>query len=689
MAEASGSSTRLESSSQRQESTSDSRPARPHRRVLIEAVAPAVDDGRFPARRVIGQPIDVEADVFADGHDVLKVILCHRLTPFGASEERWRVREMRALGNDRWTARITPDSTGWVDYVVIGWVDAFETWRHEIDVKVKAGVSVVSELLEGAAMIRGVSDRLLGDDERDAIRRAAGQRLMQRARTIAGDDPEPDRVQAALAAELAADMAAFDPPDNPATSGTYRARVEREAAGFAAWYEMFPRSETPDASRSATFREAAQRLPAIGAMGFDVVYLPPIHPIGTTARKGANNTLHATAADPGSPWAIGGDAGGHKAVHPDLGTLEDFDGFVAQAREAGLEVALDLAYQCSPDHPYVREHPEWFRHRPDGSIKYAENPPKKYQDIYPLDFGSPAWESLWEELKSVVLFWIDHGVKTFRVDNPHTKPFAFWEWLIAGVQREHPDTIFLSEAFTRPKIMKRLAKIGFTQSYTYFTWRNDKEELTEYFTELSAAPVSEYMRPNLFANTPDILHEYLQKGGRPAFQVRLILAATLGSLYGIYSGFELAENVPLRQGSEEYLHSEKYEIRPRDWNQPHSLAPLIARLNLIRRQHPAFRPGSRLEFHPTDNRELICYSRESPDGLDRVLVIVNLDPRHMQHGWIAAPPERWQLPATFAVHDLLDGRTFHWATERNYVRLEPGTSPAHVLHCPPAQSDLP
>jgi starch synthase (maltosyl-transferring) len=450
---------------------------------------------------------------------------------------------------------------------------------------------------------------------------------------------------------------------------------------------MFPRSETPDPSRSATFDEAARRLPAVAAMGFDVVYLPPIHPIGRTARKGANNTLEARAGDPGSPWAIGSAEGGHKAVHPDLGGLGAFDRFVAQARAAGLEVALDLAYQCSPDHPYVREHPEWFKHRPDGSIKYAENPPKKYQDIYPLNFETAAWRSLWDELKSIVLFWVDHGIRTFRVDNPHTKPLAFWEWLIAEVQREHPDTIFLSEAFTRPKIMRRLAKIGFTQSYSYFTWRNTKAELVEYFTELNESPVRDYMRPNLFANTPDILHEYLQRGGRPAFQVRLVLASTLASLYGIYSGFELAENVPVRPGSEEYLHSEKYEIRPRDWQHPDSLAPLITRLNQIRRQHPAFKPGSRLEFHRTDNSELLCYSRESLDGRDRLLVVVNLDPRHMQHGWIDAPPPGWRLPERFPVHDALDGRTFHWTTGRNYVRLEPGTSAAHVFVCPPAGRD--
>jgi starch synthase (maltosyl-transferring) len=661
------------------------------RRVIIETVNPSVDGGRYPIKRIVGQPIDVEADVFAEGHDLLRVVLAHRFVPFDAAANDWTTAPMRLIGNDVWTTRIVPDSKGWIEYFVSGWVDAFETWRHEIEVKAKAGMSVASELLEGAAMIRRVATSLRASPagagaETNGERQAAADRLAAWADHIAGDAGEPDRVRTALASELAADMAAWDTPVYPARSPVYRARIERDAAGFAAWYEMFPRSETPDPSRSATFDEAARRLPAVAGMGFDVVYLPPIHPIGHTARKGRNNTLEPAARDPGSPWAIGSEEGGHKAVHPDLGTIEDFDRFVEAARRAGLEVALDLAYQCSPDHPYVREHPEWFRHRPDGSIKYAENPPKKYQDIYPLNFDTDAADALWEELKSVVLFWIDHGVHTFRVDNPHTKPFAFWEWMIAEVQREHPDAVFLSEAFTRPKIMRRLAKIGFTQSYSYFTWRNARAELTEYFTELSTPPVSDYMRANLFANTPDILHAYLQAGGRPAFQVRLILAATLGSLYGIYSGYELSENVPVRPGSEEYLHSEKYEYRPRDWQQPGSLAPLITLLNLVRRQHPAFRPGGRLDFHPTDNDMLLCYSRESDDGRDRLIVVVNLDPFHMQHGWVQAPPDRWALPERFAVLDALDGRTFHWQRGANYVRLEPGASPAHVLVCPPAGS---
>jgi starch synthase (maltosyl-transferring) len=478
-------------------------------------------------------------------------------------------------------------------------------------------------------------------------------------------------------------MATWNPPVDPVTHPPLQARVERERAGFGAWYEMFPRSETPDPSRSATFAEAARRLPDIAAMGFDVVYLPPVHPIGDTARKGRNNAPVAAPGEPGSPWAIGSHEGGHMAVHPDLGTLDDFDRFVARAREVGLEVALDIAYQCSPDHPYVREHPEWFRHRPDGTIKYAENPPKRYQDIFPLNFEGETWEELWEALKQVVLFWIGHGVLIFRVDNPHTKPFRFWDWLIADVQREHPDAIFLAEAFTRPKVMRRLAKGGFTQSYSYFTWRNTKAELTEYFTELTTTDVREYMRVNLFANTPDILHEYLQHGGRPAFAVRLLLAATLGSVYGIYSGFELAEHVAVKPGSEEYWHSEKYEIRPRHWHTPDSLAPLIARVNTVRRRHPAFRPGSQVAFHAADNDQMLCFSRATMDGADRLLVVINLDPHAMQHGFVDVPAEAWDLPRDYDVHDVLTGETFRWSGRRNYVRLEPGISAGHILAVSP------
>jgi starch synthase (maltosyl-transferring) len=458
--------------------------------------------------------------------------------------------------------------------------------------------------------------------------------------------------------------------------------VERERARTGAWYEMFPRSAGTDPARSATFVEAAARLPYVAAMGFDVLYLPPIHPIGRSFRKGRNNSLTPEPGAPGSPWAIGSEEGGHMAVEPGLGTLADFDRFVAAARRHGLEIALDLAYQASPDHPYVREHPEWFRRRPDGTIKYAENPPKKYQDIFPLHFESEAWPELWIELKRIIEFWIAHGVTIFRVDNPHTKPYRFWQWALADLRPRHPDTVFLSEAFTRPKVMRYLAKSGFSQSYTYFTWRNTKPELVEYFTELTQTDVREYLRPNLFANTPDILHEYLQRGGRPAFQVRLVLAATLGASYGIHSGFELSENAPVRSGSEEYLDSEKYQIRPRDFEQAGSLSELIGRINAIRRAHPALQRDWGLRFHPTDNPQLVCYSKRSADGGDLVLMVVNLDPFHMQHGFIQLPLADWGLApdATVEVHDLLSDDRYYWRGEWSYVRLDPQAHVAHVLH---------
>jgi len=459
-----------------------------------------------------------------------------------------------------------------------------------------------------------------------------------------------------------------------------RVEVDRERARFGAWYEMFPRSRGPSAARSATFREAAAHLPNVAALGFDVVYLPPIHPIGTSFRKGRGDALVAAPTDPGSPWAIGAAEGGHQAVEPGLGTLDDFAGFVATARDLGLEVALDLAYQCSPDHPYVTAHPEWFRHRPDGTIKYAENPPKKYQDIYPFNFETPAWQSLWDELLDVVRFWIRHGVHIFRVDNPHTKPYPFWEWLIAEIRRDHPDTIFLAEAFTRPKVMAYLAKLGFTQSYSYFTWRTTKLEIEEYFTELTTTDVREYMRPNLFANTPDILHAFLQEGGPAAFKIRLLLAATLGATYGIYSGFELCEGraVP---GSEEYLDSEKYQFRHWDWERPGHIKPLIAAVNRLRREHACLQYDGGLRFHPTDNPELLAYSKTAPGGAGTLLMVVNLDPLNVQHGWVEVAPGVLGAgdDPSFTVRDLLTDAEFAWSGGRHYVRLDPAAAPAHIL----------
>jgi starch synthase (maltosyl-transferring) len=607
------------------------------RRVVVEGVTPEVDEGRYPAKRTVGEDVVVEADVYADGHDVLAAMLLWRRR----GEKTWRETPMEALPNDRWRASFNAaEEFATYEFTVEGWVDARATWKAGLEKKLAAGQDVSSERLE---------EKLLPEDS---------------GRSTATRYP---RVLTVIA--------------------------ERERARFGAWYEMFPRSAGTDPSRSATFAEATARLPYIASMGFDVLYLPPIHPIGRSFRKGRNNALSPEPGDPGSPWAIGSEEGGHTAVEPGLGTLDDFERFVAAAHHQRLEIALDLAFQASPDHPYVKEHPEWFRHRPDGTIKYAENPPKKYQDIYPFDFASADWEALWVELKRVIEFWIARGVKIFRVDNPHTKPFAFWEWALADIRAAHPETIFLAEAFTRPKIMRHLAKIGFSQSYSYFTWRNTKAEIEEYFTELTQTDVRHYMRPNLFANTPDILHEYLQKGGPPAFKVRLILAATLGASYGIYSGFELYENVPVKPGSEEYLDSEKYQIRPRRFDVPDNMAELIARVNGIRREHPALQFDHGLAFHETDNPQLICYSKRTPfdgaqgrpGGASPILVVVNLDPFNMQHGYIKLPLVDWKLAPDSVVQaaDLLSNEIYTWRGEWNYVRLDPRINVAHILALQP------
>ena len=643
--------------------------------MIVEGVTPEVDEGRFPIKRTPGEDVVVEADVFADGHDVVAARLLWRRRAPGDGDA-WTEVPMAPLGNDRWQARFTAAGLQPYEYTVEGWVDRFESWRNELSKKSGAGIDVSSELVEGALIVRDAASRA---DAGDAAALAA------RAERLGAGTAQAERIVAALSDDLRVEMARnADRRLATRYPRILRVAMDRERARYGAWYEMFPRSAGTDPSRSATFAEAAARLPYVSSMGFDVLYLPPVHPIGTSFRKGANNSLTPEPGAPGSPWAIGSDEGGHKAVEPGLGTLEDFDAFVAEARRHGLEIALDIAYQVSPDHPYVKAHPSWFRHRPDGTIKYAENPPKKYQDIYPFDFESDDWQALWHELKSVIEFWIDHGVTIFRVDNPHTKPFHFWEWALGEIKAAHPETIFLSEAFTRPKIMRYLAKSGFTQSYSYFTWRNTKAELTEYFTELTQTAVREYMRPNLFTNTPDILHEYLQHGGRPAFQVRFILAATLGASYGIYSGFELCENVPVRPGSEEYLDSEKYQIRPRDFDRPGSLKELIARVNAIRREHRALQFDHGLAFHATDNEQILCYSKRAPEGGDPVVVIVNLDPANMQHGFVQLPLTEWRVSPDkkLEVHDLLSGETYYWRGERNYVRLDPGSRVAHILSIP-------
>jgi starch synthase (maltosyl-transferring) len=645
------------------------------RRVVVERIQPEIDCGRFPIKRTPGEAVEVSATIIADGHDVLAAVLReHSSTQTSAiGDERWRETPMTldAPGTDRWTARFDAGPVGWHEYHIVAWVDRFLTWRRDLKLKAAAGQDVSVELLEGSLLVRDAAERASDDD-------AAW--LLERADALSDSTPPDERVTIALADDLAARMATYADRRRATASPPRRVWVDRERARFGAWYEMFPRSAGPANDRSGTFREACAELPRVADLGFDVIYLPPIHPIGTSFRKGRNNALVAGPADPGSPWAIGSAAGGHTAIDPGLGTFDDFEAFRSTAAHLGLEVALDLAWQCSPDHPWVREHPEWFRHRPDGTIKYAENPPKKYQDIYPLDFECDEWRALWQALLDVTLFWVERGVRIFRVDNPHTKTLRFWEWLIDQVHARHPDVLFLSEAFTRPPIMRWLAKAGFTQSYTYFTWRNTKAEIVEYFTELTTSEARDYLRPNLFTNTPDILHEYLQHGGRPAFEARLLLAATLGANYGIYSGFELCEGQAIAPGSEEYADSEKYQFRKRDWHRPGSIEELVCRVNTIRREHPSLQFDRTLRFHATDNPEIIAYSKRAPDDSERVLTVVNLDPLHMQHGHVEVPEVG--ADDSYAVRDLIDDVTYQWHGGRNYVRFDPGIRQGHILWLP-------
>jgi starch synthase (maltosyl-transferring) len=651
----------------RKRSAAERIPAELGRRVWIENVQPAVDGGAFPIKRTVGETVRVTADIFTDGHDAVAAVLRWR-----RRDGEWNELPMRRGAGDSWWAEFPIESLQPHEYCVAGWIDRFGSWRDELAKKHAAAQDVESELLEGGEIVGEVAARAAAPDRR---------RLAEEAAALRASDPVEIRVERALSSELR-EMADRWPDRSRETVSdpALSVDVNRPLARFGAWYEMFPRSAGPDSSRSATFQEAERRLAEIAEMGFDVLYLAPVHPIGKTHRKGPNNALDAEPGDPGSPWAIGSREGGHKAIHPGLGTLEDFDRFVAAARGHGLEVALDVAFQCSPDHPYVRKHPEWFRHRPDGSIKHAENPPKKYEDIYPFDFDGEDWRSLWAELLDVVLFWSGRGIRIFRVDNPHTKPLRFWGWLIAEVKRRHPETIFLSEAFTRPTVMHALAKVGFDQSYTYFTWRNTSSELVSYVGELTAPPVSQFLRPNFFANTPDILPEYLQFGGRAGFQIRLVLAATLAASYGIYSGYELveAEAVP---GTEEYLGSEKYQIRHRDWDRPESLRDYIGVINTIRRGNPALSYNHRLRFHPADNPQLLCYSKTTADLSNIVIVVVNLDPHHAHDGWIEVPVEEYGIgpEESYQVHDLIGEGRYLWQGTRNYVRLDPGQSPAQIF----------
>lgn len=638
-------------------------------RVVIARLSPEVDSGRFGIKRVIGEKVIVEADVFADGHDQ---VACQILYWQDGSPPQ--VSPMKPLGNDRWRGEFSVVKLGTYLYTVEGWIDRFRTWRRDLEKRIAANQDISVDLLIGAQLIEAAAARAKGEDAnalRDWAQKLRENKQLASQKGLALDTDLLRLVQLYPERDLAT---RYDRP--------LAVVVDREKAGFSAWYEVFPRSCSPEQKGHGTFRDCEQWLPYIASMGFDVIYLPPIHPIGRTFRKGKNNSLPAQAGDVGSPWAIGSAEGGHKSIHPELGTLEDFRRFRTKAANYGLEVALDIALQCTADHPYVQEHPEWFSTRPDGSIQYAENPPKKYQDIYPLDFATSQWQALWEELKSIFLFWIEQGVRIFRVDNPHTKAFPFWEWVIAEIKKQHPDVLFLAEAFTRPNVMYWLAKLGFSQSYTYFTWRNTKPELTQYFTELTQTEVRQYLRPNLWPNTPDILPEYLQVGGRPAFMVRLILAATLGASYGIYGpAFELCENLPLKPGSEEYLNSEKYEVKHRDLNSNGSLKNFISRVNRIRKENPALQSNGNLRFHQTDNPSLICYSKTTEDLSNVIIVVVNLDCIHVQAGWLDLDLGSIGLDPrhTFQAHDLLSEGRFLWQGPRNYVELTPESLPAHIL----------
>jgi starch synthase (maltosyl-transferring) len=640
-------------------------------RVIIEGVKPEVDAGTFPIKRTVGEQVVVQADVFTDGHDAISALLLCRKD----SDKEWCEVPMASLVNDRWQGSFTVAELGRYVYTVTAWVDPFKGWQLGLSKKVEAEQDVAVDLLIGANLIEAASRRASG---------VARQRLGEWVDTLrTGDVAYRDKIVLALSGEVAQTMAMH--PDRRFATTYPRelaVNVDRERAGFSTWYEMFPRSTAAEPGRHGTFKDCEARLPDVATMGFDVLYLPPIHPIGRTQRKGKNNSLAPLPDDVGVPWAIGAEEGGHKAIHPELGTLEDFRHLVARAQDHGIEIAMDIAFQCSPDHPYVREHPEWFRWRPDQTVQYAENPPKKYEDIYPFEFENDDWKGLWEELTSVVLFWSQQGVRIFRVDNPHTKPFDFWAYLIGKVQAQYPGTIFLAEAFTRPKVMYNLAKLGFTQSYTYFAWRNTKVELTQYLTELTTTDVVEFFRPNFWPNTPDILNEYLQFGGRPAFIIRLVLAATMTANYGIYGpAFELCEATPREPGSEEYLDSEKYQLRHWDLERPDSLKPLISRVNRIRQDNPALQSNRHVHFHPVGNEELLCYSKRTHERSNIVLVVVSLDPHHTQAGWVDLDLEELGLKPdeVYQVHDLLGGARYLWNGSHNYVELNPHVLPAHVF----------
>jgi starch synthase (maltosyl-transferring) len=639
-------------------------------RVVIEHVLPQLNGGRFPIKRTVGEKLTVLADVFADGHDEVRVALLVR----HADETDWQEIPMEFQANDRWEASFVPEKRGMYEYTVQGWVDHLYTWQKGLKKKFEAGQDVGVELLIGANWIEEAAQR--------APEAEAGK-LTAWASQLRAQTNQSDGVSFALSTEVSRLVEAY--PDKKYASiyhRTLQMEAERQKALFSTWYEFFPRSASSEPGKHGTFKDCEALLPRIAEMGFDTVYLPPIHPIGTSNRKGANNAVSAQPGEPGSPWAIGGKEGGHKAIHPELGTVEDFVSLVKKAKEYTIEIALDVALQCSPDHPYVKEHPQWFRWRPDGTVQYAENPPKKYQDVLPINFETDDWENLWKELKSIFDYWIDKGVYIFRVDNPHTKSFVFWEWCIREVRKQHPDTIFLAEAFTRPRVMEQLAKLGFNQSYTYYTWRNTQFEIKQYMTELTKTDMREYYRPNFWPNTPDILPEMLQTGGEAAHVSRLVMAATLSSNYGLYGPvYEFGINAPMHVGKEEYLDSEKYEIMHWDWNRRTKIRDVMTRINRIRKENAALQTTWNIEFGETDNQQLICYAKMDDLRSNKMLMVVNLDPHHVQSGWIKVPIQYLNLSAgsAYTVHDLMTDTRYQWHHEWNYVELHPDAMPVHVF----------
>lgn len=650
-------------------------PADGRQRVIIEGVTPEIDGGKFPIKRTIGESVVVEADVFLDGHDAIECILQYR--KHGQSE--WREVSMYHTGNDRWRGIFQVLELGYYEYTIIAWADPFKSWRRDL-LCWSQQEDILINLRIGEKIISRVIHQLHSSEEDIKW-------LTLRAKALVSDQALDYRQQLGMDEELARLMRRHADRTLATKYGNkLLVIVEDERARFSTWYEMFPRSSSTTPGTHGTFKDCEVWLPRIAALGFDVLYFPPIHPIGQINRKGKNNTLAALSEDVGSPWAIGSAVGGHKDILPALGTLKDFRHLVKKAKDYNIEIALDIALQCAPDHPYVSQHPEWFRWRPDGTVQYAENPPKKYQDIYPFNFETSDWKTLWEEIKSIFDFWITQGVRIFRVDNPHTKPFIMWEWLITEIKKSKPNVIFLAEAFTRPKVMHHLAKLGYSQSYTYYAWRNEKWELIEYLNELTQCASREYFRPNFWPNTPDILTEYLQFGGRPAFITRLIMAATMTANYGIYGpAYEIMENTAIKNGSEEYLNSEKYQLRNRnfqDLDGPNSLCDLIALVNRIRKRNLALQYDWNLRFHHIDNDKLICYSKATEDYTNVILLVVNLDPNYTQSGWTQLNLDVLGISnqgQQFQVHDLLTGAQYQWTGPNNYVELNPHRMPAHIL----------